>query len=991
GVDERADLYALGVLCYRLLGGEPPVPATDPARWSDSHLRVAPRPLTELVDGLPPSLGEIIAMLLAKSPNDRYQTARGLVVDLEHCHHALAAGTAATPLLLRMRDVSRRLVVSGRVYGRDRQLSRLRAVYDRIAAGGPAELVTVTADTGFGKWTTVAGFADTMATAGALTLRATCGRDENIPYAAITRLFTDLARQLAGTPTEHRMRIADAVGACGATLVELVPQLSAVLGDLPPSPAGPVTSARNRIRLAARRLLGAVGTPEHPPIIAIGNIGWADRPSVDLLRYVLGGRNAPSVLAVVTYRAGDVNAEQPCHALVTDGRLRIASMQLRPLPDSAVADLLADALGSGKTDSSKLSRTIAARTRSNPLLVGHLLHDLADRDVITYRAEGATWGWHERLVDSEPDVTGIAALVGSRLGRFPARTRELLEIAAVLGPRFDAGTLAAAANHARQTNRATADGGRVPRSRGAARSDAVAAVTTALQPAAHAELLTVDAVPGEYRWRHEELRQAVLTCAGSDNLDRLRLAAGRALQRHPERLFEAAAQLNAVIELLPATEGHALAELNLAAGRRAGRLGAAAAAREYFALGLDLLGVDPWQLRPDLALRLHLASADAEHDAGQVERAERLLARAADRVTDDLDRARVLGLQGTLRYEHGDRTGALRTAMEALRLLGQPVPTDPARWQAAAAAEVARLRPRLDTAGLDRIAVAPECTDFRVVAAADLIAALLRSPRPAQLPARAGADLLAATGVAMAVAEGPTAATGLILTRLAEALSATGDEATAHRCARAGVRLLSLPDARHPAATRVAAAMVGPLWLESPELMTRELDTAHRYAAEEGEVALAQRIGILYTVHRFAIGVPLDEVAADLDARWRYAGRHGMDEPTAAVTRLLDDVVSRLRGLPPVEPDQSLIPAAAEPDRFAAVGLMPMLIAAHLLGEAGQPVVRLDLADLTDGPAPTDFLTAEITFLRALALTSRYETATPADRPVLRAALRTLE
>src|SRR5205823_2581358 len=128
---------------------------------------------------------------------------------------------------------------------------------------------------------------------------------------------------------------------------------------------------------------------------------------------------------------------------------------------------------------------------------------------------------------------------------------------------------------------------------------------------------------GGYRWRHEQVRQAVLGAVAGARAAELHLAAGRGLHRSAgeDRLFEAVEHLNAAVELLPTgDETRWLAELNLDAGRRAARVGAFPAAKEYLAMGLDLLDPRSWRRCPELAIELHLESARAEFASGNRER-----------------------------------------------------------------------------------------------------------------------------------------------------------------------------------------------------------------------------------------------------------------------------------------------------------------------------------------------------------------------------------
>ncbi|MGC9669394.1 AAA family ATPase [Planosporangium sp. 12N6] len=988
GADERTDLYALGILYRQLLSGRPPVHADTPAGWrrpfappgSTPDPTEPQGPAVDPATPLPPALDQIITLLLENSPDDRYQTARGLALDLERCRDALAAGDTAAPRLLHTRDLPGRLVFSGRPHGRERQLSRLQAAYDRVVTDGVAQLVAVTADSGLGEWTTVTGFTDSVVTGGGLAVRAVCTRDDAGPYAALSRLLGDLAGQLADAPAEQHARIADAVGSCGATLAELVPALRTVVGDRT-APDGSIAAAGYRLRLATRRLLGAVSTPTRPLVIALRDVQWADEPTVELLRYVLAVPDSPPVLAVVTYRPADVGAQHPLQALLTDERIADTTVALRPLADSALAELLGETLGAGKQDASRLSRTVAARTGSSPLLVETFLHGLAERGLLKYSSDGARWEWSQRLVDDEPGATDLAGLIDARLRRFDAGTRDLLELAAVLGPEFDPDILAAA-------TAALPDG--------PAGTDAP--VGALLRPAVLAGMVSAGAAAGAYRWRHEEVRQAVLGGVGERRRARLRLAAGRALRPHPERLFESVAHLNAATDLIPdPPRRRELAALNLAAGTLACRVGAPAAACGYFAAGLDLLGL-PVPVPPgagdaetaELALRLYLDSAGAVQAMGHREQAGQLLELAGPYATGDLDRARLLGARAALCGDAGDADGALRMGIEALRLLGLPVPADPARWPAAAGAAMERLRQRAADGALEVLADTPDCTDPRVVLAAELIATLARP----LWPDGSGRDLLAAAGIDLAVEYGPTPVTGYTLARLAAMLDAAGHDRETSGVADLGRRLLARPGTRFPAVIRAAAAVVGPAWRDSPVPMLRELYAAYRTAVEEGEVRLAQRLGAVYTVHRFAVGTPLDQVAADIEARARFAARHGRDEPAAAVMRVLDDAVNRLRGLPAhgytptapeAEAEQRIL--RGEFGHFSIVGLTPMLAPANVLGDPTELAAISDPIGQVVARAPRTFLTAEATFWHAFSMIRRCEAAPATERASLRTEL----
>ncbi|HMC14972.1 MAG TPA: ATP-binding protein, partial [Albitalea sp.] len=150
-IDERADLYALGVTLYRFFGGELPLHADDPLGWAHGHVARSPRRLHELAPGLPSTLGDLVMRLLAKMPEDRYQSARGLHVDLKQCLAQWTRHGEITPFALGSHDVCERLRFPQNLYGRERELATLRAAFDRVLSSGQPELVRVSGAAGIGK------------------------------------------------------------------------------------------------------------------------------------------------------------------------------------------------------------------------------------------------------------------------------------------------------------------------------------------------------------------------------------------------------------------------------------------------------------------------------------------------------------------------------------------------------------------------------------------------------------------------------------------------------------------------------------------------------------------------------------------------------------------------------------------------------------------------------------------------------------------------
>jgi len=338
-IDSRSDLYSLGVMLFLMLTGKLPFAAHDPLGWVHAHVARPVPSAGELSPSVPPVITAIVRRLMEKMPEDRYQSARGLLHDLERARREWNTKGRIDPFPLGELDVSDRLKIPQHLYGREAELAALLAVLDETVASGRPALALISGYSGVGKSVLVHELLRSIEGARGIFLSGKFDvHQRNIPYSTFAQAFRRVLRDLQGASEEHqavwRARLSEALGANARLIAEIIPETELFLGPQPPVAPLPPIEAEERFRMVFHAFITAFGTADHPLVLFLDDLQWADAASLKLLRNLLTTPDTRHLLVFGAYRENEVDAVHPLMGIVQQVRnagVRVKEMVLEPL------------------------------------------------------------------------------------------------------------------------------------------------------------------------------------------------------------------------------------------------------------------------------------------------------------------------------------------------------------------------------------------------------------------------------------------------------------------------------------------------------------------------------------------------------------------------------------------------------------------------------------------------------------------------------------
>ncbi|MEH2227882.1 trifunctional serine/threonine-protein kinase/ATP-binding protein/sensor histidine kinase [Nostoc sp.] len=683
GIDYRTDFYSLGVTFYELLTGVLPFESNDPMELVHSHIAKLP-PLLGNREEIPQVICDIVMKLMAKNAESRYQSALGLKFDLEKCLHQLHVPGTIKGFEIGLRDVCDRFIIPDKLYGRETEVSTLLQSFERVSLGA-TEIMLVAGFSGIGKTAVVNEVHKPIVRQRGYFIKGKYDQfQRNIPFSAFVQAFRDLMGQLLSESDaqiqQWRNQILEAVGENGEVIIEVIPELSIIIGEQPAAIELSGTAAQNRFNLLFQKFTQVFTSAEHPLVMFLDDLQWADSASLKLMQLLMA--DTGHLFIIGAYRDNEVNPAHPLMLTLSEiqkNQAVINTITLTPLSQSQINQLVADTLKSTETLALPLSQLVYQKTKGNPFFATQFLKALHEENLIQFNLELGCWQCDLSKINQQALTDDVVEFMALQLEKLPLATQNILKLAACIGNQFELATLAIVSEHSELETaanlwKALQEGLILPI--GDVYKFYVGAESQAVTPEKSQNVT--------YKFLHDRVQQAAYSLIPDDQKQTTHYQIGQLLlqqisaQARVDRIFEIVNQLNHGTALITQpTQREELAQLNLIACRKAKSSTAYQAAREYTTVGLSLLSENTWQQQYEMTLALYELAAEVALLNGNFEAMEQFIDIVIQQARSLPEKVNVYCIRIQSHISQSKLTSAIAIAQPILQQLGVTFPETP--------------------------------------------------------------------------------------------------------------------------------------------------------------------------------------------------------------------------------------------------------------------------------------------------------------------------
>ncbi len=908
-VDYRTDYYSLGVTFFELLTGGLPFVAEDTMGMVHCHLSMRPPDPREINREIPVSLSRIILKLMEKNPEDRYQSAEGMVKDLERCRDAWKSRRSDEELELGVDDRPVVFRIPDQLYGREEEMAKLSSAFDRTASGN-SEILLVAGHSGIGKSSLMQHIHAAVLNRNGYFVSGKFDQFErNVPFSAVGQAVKALVGRILAEPAEGvtawQSRLTSALGSNGQLMTDIIPELETLLGPQQALPELDAEEVRHRVLTAFGNLLKACASEAHPLVLFLDDLQWSDASSIDLVLSWLE-EEIPYLLIIGAYRDNEDLNQLAISRLLSklegdsspNPAVALHRLSLGPLEAEAVTALVADTLYCAPAACRELSDLIVQKTQGNPYFIREFLQMLYQRKQIELDREAGRWIWHIEEIEKQSVSDNVVDLLVARLRSLPEETLEVLKLAASIGHRFDLKTLASVSKR-----------------------PIVALATELIEPIQMGIILPMSRnyrlfdVAGDerqeemnvdYTFHHDRVRQAAYSLIPEGERPKVHHRIGRVLRaardkdKTSKRIFELVNHLNlGETAITDAEERLQLSRLNYRAGTTAKRSAAFRVAAECFEAGLRALSKHGDEAHAQLRFEHTHALAESLHISGEIEKSAAACESMFALAQDKIETGKAYIMRATIQGHEGRLPEVIDSIRKGLRLFDITLPETPEEIEQQIGPSIGQMQGYLAEHAVSELAELKEMSDAGHRLALEMLFRVIPAAMQTGMPLFVLIELMMFN---LAVTHGttPYASKNFVDCGIIQ-IDALKDYQRAYELGRIAFKIIDKYQAEHlrPSVEYAFSTFIS-YWGAHYEEALAHYERGHAAALETGDIEhlgyiLAYRSGL-----RFYLGKNLEECELDIvDTIKQLEKHHGVNQLVEA--RITHWTIHRLKTMTPIE------------------------------------------------------------------------------------------
>lgn len=661
--DVRTDLYVLGLLFYFLLTGRYPFEAAGRSEWIHAHLTKAPTPAHVRRSDVPEGLSLLIHKLLSKTAENRYQTIKGLEMDIRQMANAYERLGQVPSFPLAQAEYRTSIHdLPSRLYGRDRELTLIKEAF-HWATLGSTQMVCVSGPPGIGKTALIQEATRQIALGQAYIVS---GKFEPLRQdhakspliAAFRELIEQLLSEDKNSLEQWRGSIIRALGSNAAVISEVIPEIERIIGQSAPVEQLPLEESIERFQFVLRRFIQVFCHQKHPLILFMDDLQWADEASWRIIRSFMTDPHSQSLLFIGAYRDTDnapISRIKEEAAAIASSGVAVQSLPLQPLASVELTRIVKDTMRVKEDIAAEVAHALLLKSDGNPFLFRRWLQRSLEEETLRFDETTDQWVWHWSDSHLAGDLAAADLLLHymtDSINRLPPDTRQALLEASCLGGEIEIELLSSW------------------------RKEGPDQTLEVLQPAVQRQII-IRLEGNRIRFVHDRLQEAANALLDFSMSESIHWHAGNYWLDHSDpsvrerHLFDSASHLNKGSRLARLPEdGERLVQANASAGTKAKAATAYESAAVYFRAAAASTTEKMWERDFDFCFDMFVDLLECDYMNGWQPSTDDMLAAILNKARNAYERMRVQQIE-IKRLLHTEKmTEGIALGLKCLRDLG---------------------------------------------------------------------------------------------------------------------------------------------------------------------------------------------------------------------------------------------------------------------------------------------------------------------------------